>query len=89
MTPEMVAQILRQCLMTAFWVGLPLLAIGFVAGLVVGLVQIATSIQDASFNTVPRLLAFLGGLLLTMPWMLGKLKTYTLTLLADLARYAG
>jgi len=89
MTPELVVQILRQTLMTAFWVGLPLLAIGFVAGLVVGLVQIATSIQDASFNTVPRLLAFLGGLLLTMPWMLEKLKAFTLALLEDLARYAG
>jgi flagellar biosynthetic protein FliQ len=89
MTPELVVQILRQTLMTAFWVGLPLLAIGFVAGLIVGLVQIATSIQDASFNTVPRLLAFLAGLLLTMPWMLEKLKAFTLALLKDLARYAG
>ncbi|MCL6544852.1 MAG: flagellar biosynthetic protein FliQ [Bryobacteraceae bacterium] len=89
MTPELAVQILRQTLMTAFWVGLPLLAIGFVAGLIVGLVQIATSIQDASFNTVPRLLAFLGGLLLTMPWMLEKLKAFTLALLKDLARYAG
>lgn len=89
MTPELAVQILRQTLMTAFWVGLPLLAIGFVAGLIVGLVQIATSIQDASFNTVPRLLAFLAGLLLTMPWMLEKLKAFTLALLKDLARYAG
>jgi flagellar biosynthetic protein FliQ len=88
MTPEFVAELLRQCWMTAFWVGLPLLAIGFAAGLVVGLVQIATSIQDASFNTVPRLLAYLGGLLLTMPWMLGKLKAYTLALVGDLSRYA-
>lgn len=89
MTPELVVQILRQTLMTAFWVGLPLLAIGFIAGLIVGVVQIATSIQDASFNTVPRLLAFLGGLLLTMPWMLEKLKAFTLALLKDLSRYAG
>jgi len=88
MTPEMVVQVIRQALMTAFWVGLPLLAIGFAAGLVVGLVQIATSIQDSSFNTIPRLLAFLAGLLLLMPWMLQRMEAYATALLGDLGRYA-
>ena len=40
MTPETVVQIIRQALMTTFWLAAPLLAIGFVAGLVISLVQI-------------------------------------------------
>ena len=64
MTPETVVQIIRQALMTTFWLAAPLLAIGFVAGIVISLVQIATSMQDTAFSTIPRLVAFLVGLLL-------------------------
>ena len=42
MTPEFVIQILRQALMTAFWLAAPLLVVGFVAGIVISLVQIVT-----------------------------------------------
>ena len=59
MTPEFVIQILREALMTAFWLSAPLLAMGFIVGIVMSLVQILTSIQDSAFSAVPRLLAFL------------------------------
>ena len=88
MTPEAVVQILRDSLMTAFWLAAPLLAIGFVAGIAVSLVQIATSMQDNAFSTIPRLVAFLAGLLLLLPWMLQKTMSYTTSLLGDLGRYA-
>ena len=88
MTPETVVQIVRQTLMTAFWLFAPLLAIGFISGILISLVQIATSMQDNAFSTIPRLIAFLVGLLLLMPWMLQKIMAYTATLLGDLARYA-
>ena len=88
MTPDTVVQIIRQTLMTAFWLSAPLLAIGFIAGIAISLVQIATSMQDNAFSTIPRLLAFLFGLLLLLPWMLQKSMSYTIALLGDLARYA-
>jgi flagellar biosynthesis protein FliQ len=88
MTPELVVEIVRQALLMAFWLAAPLLAVGFVAGVAVSLVQIVTSIQDNAFGAVPRLAAFLAGLLLMMPWMLEKSVGYTTALFADLARYA-
>lgn len=88
MTPETVVSILRESLMVTFWVGAPLLAIGFAVSIVISLVQIATSIQDNAFSTIPRLAAFFAGLLLLLPWMLAKTMTYTTVLLGDLARYA-
>ena len=88
MTPETVVQILRQTLTTTFWLAAPLLAIGFLAGIVVSLVQIATSMQDNAFSTIPRLVAFLVGVLLLLPWMLEKTMSYTTSLLGDLGRYA-
>jgi hypothetical protein len=40
------------------------------------------------FGAVPRLAAFLGGLLLLMPWMLKKSVGNTLALFSDFSRYA-
>jgi len=88
MTPEFAIQILREALMTAFWLAAPLLLVGFVGGIVVSLVQILTSIQDTAFNAIPRLLAFLGAFILAMPWMLNKMTAYAVHILGDLSRYA-
>jgi len=88
MTPQAAVEIIRQALMATFWLGAPLLAIGFVASIVVSLVQIATSMQDAAFSTIPRLVAFLLGLLLLLPWMLAKSMDYATSLLSDFSRYA-
>ena len=88
MTPDSVVQIVRQALMTALWMSAPLLLIAFAAGIVISLVQIVTSIQDAAFSTIPRLAVFLVSTLLLMPWMLNKLTAYTSALLGDLSRYA-
>ena len=62
--------------------------IPFVAGIVVSLAQILTSIQDSSFSTVPRLTVFLATLLLAMPWMVMRLISYTSALLGNLGKFA-
>ncbi len=87
MTPEFAVQIVRQALMTAFILAAPLLALGFAVGIAISLVQILTSIQDTAFNAIPRLVAFLGGIALALPWMLEKMTSYTVALLSDLGRY--
>jgi flagellar biosynthetic protein FliQ len=74
--------------MATFWLALPLLAVGFIAGIVISLVQIATSMQDTAFSTIPRLVAFLAGLLFLMPWMLQRTIQFTIQMLGDFSRYA-
>lgn len=88
MTSATVTDLLRHALLTTFWLSLPLLVVGFVAGIVISLLQIVTSIQDTAFGTVPRLAAFLAALLVVLPWMLMRLTSYTSLLFGDLARYA-
>jgi len=87
MTPEFVIQIIREALMTAFWLSAPLLAVGFLAGIAISLIQIVTSIQDSAFSTIPRLAVFLTTFILALPWMLQKMTTYTVLILGDLGRY--
>ncbi|HEY3825667.1 MAG TPA: flagellar biosynthetic protein FliQ [Bryobacteraceae bacterium] len=87
MTPEYVIQLVREALLTALWLSAPMLAVGFVVGIVISLLQILTSIQDSAFNAIPRLIAFLGAFIISMPWMLQKMTAYMVATLGDLGRY--
>lgn len=88
MTTSQVVALMRNVFITTFWLSIPLLAVGFVIGIVMSLAQIITSIQDSSFSTVPRLGAFLAALLLAMPWMLAKIIAYTTGLLGNLGQFS-
>lgn len=88
MTPGLVIHIVREMFFNAFWVSAPLLLIGFSAAVVMSLIQIVTSIQDAAFSAIPRIVVFLGALLLLMPWMLSRMMSYSISVLGDLGRYA-
>jgi flagellar biosynthetic protein FliQ len=88
MSTSAVTDLIRNAFMTTFWLSLPVLAAGFVIGVVVSLAQILTSIQDSAFAAVPRLTVFLVALLLAMPWMLNQLIGYTAGLFGNLARFA-
>lgn len=88
MNAQTVTEIIREALMTAFWLVLPILAVAFVAGIALSLVQIVTSIQDSGFSTVPRLIVFLAALVVLLPWMCMRMTAYTTALLGSLERYA-
>ncbi|HMF77681.1 MAG TPA: flagellar biosynthetic protein FliQ [Bryobacteraceae bacterium] len=84
----MAIHVVTQALMAAFWICAPLLIVAFAVGIIVNLIQIATSLQDPVFSTVPRLAACLGALLLLMPWMLKQAAGFTVAILRDFAQYA-
>jgi flagellar biosynthesis protein FliQ len=88
MTPEVAVQLVREALIAAFFLAAPLLAVGFVIGIVMSLVQIVTSIQDSAFSTVPRLMASLGALLVSLPWLVSRSIAYTSRLLENIGSYA-
>lgn len=87
MTPEDAIHVIREALMAAFYLAAPLLAIGFCVGIVMNLVQVATSLQDSAFSTFPRLAAFLTAFVVLMPWMLNKITGYTASVFADIVKY--
>ena len=74
--------------MMTLWLSAPILIAGLVAGVILSLVQIVTSIQDTAFSTVPRLAVFLAATVISMPWMLNKAMGYLISILGNLNRYA-
>ncbi len=88
MNPQFVIHIIGTALMAAFWICAPLLLISFALSIVVNLIQIATSMQDSVFSTVPRLAVCLVGFIFLMPWMLHRAMAYATSILGDLSQYA-
>lgn len=89
MTPDMVAELLRQLMREAMILAGPVLVIAAMLSFVLSLVQTLTSLQDQSLTTVPRLIAVAFVLLVGMPWFLARMTAYTRMLLLDLHRYLG
>lgn len=89
MTPDLVAELLRQLLTQAMILAAPVLVAAVVLGFALSLLQTLTSLQDQSLTTVPRLLAIGVLLLAGMPWFLGRMAAYTRVLMLDLHRFLG
>jgi flagellar biosynthetic protein FliQ len=87
MSAEAVVQAIREALMAAFWLAAPLLLLSFIVTVVINIVQIATSLQDSAFSAFPRLVAFLAGSILLLPWMLHRAMAYASVVFTGLARY--
>ncbi|HEU4683486.1 MAG TPA: flagellar biosynthesis protein FliQ [Nitrospira sp.] len=76
MTPDMVAQLGRQALETAFMVSAPMLGLSLLVGLLVSLFQAMTQINEATLTFVPKILALFVATLLFFPWMLDVLVNF-------------
>jgi flagellar biosynthetic protein FliQ len=77
MTPETVMTVGQEALQVALLLGAPVLLTALVVGLVIGLVQAATQIQEMTLSFIPKLLGMALALAVTGPWMLQLLVGYT------------
>jgi flagellar biosynthetic protein FliQ len=89
MTPDMVAELLRQLMKEAMILAAPVLLATVLLSFVLSLIQTLTSLQEQSLTSVPRLAAIAMILLVGMPWFLERLAMYTRLLFTDLHRYLG
>lgn len=83
MSLENIVELGRISIQTAIMVGAPILAIATLVSLLISILQVLTSVQDATVATVPRLLAVAVASLLLMPWMLRRLGNLTVQLFSD------
>ena len=76
MNPEMVGSLLRENLALALSVGGPVFGALLVSGLVVGVLQAATQINDAAVGFLPRLAAGAGVCWFLGTWMAERLAAH-------------
>ena len=89
MNIEQAIEVLRGLISTVLLIIAPILIVAVVVGLLVSLLQSATSIQEQSLSFVPKLIAVALVLVLAAPWMLRNLMQFTtsnLTRMAEVGR---
>jgi flagellar biosynthetic protein FliQ len=89
MTPDMVAELLRQLMKEAMILAAPILIAAALLSFLLSLVQTLTSLQEQSLTSVPRLAAIALILLAGMPWFLERMAAFTRVLLGDFHRFLG
>ena len=77
MDTAMVIDLARHALWTTVLVCAPLLAIALAVGLVIGVIQAATSVNEATLSFIPKLLALALALLVFGSWQLVTLVDFT------------
>lgn len=73
MREALIQDMLRQGLWIAVQISAPLLTMALLAGLIVGLVQALTSVQEATLTFVPKIAAMLAVFWVTMGFMTARL----------------
>lgn len=81
-----VIEISREAIVVTLKLGAPLLLTALVVGLVISLVQALTQIQEMTLAFVPKVVGMAVVFLLTVPFMIATLATFTQELAARIAR---
>ena len=89
MTPENVMDLAHRMLLVTTMMAAPLLLIALVAGLVIGMLQAATQINEATLSFIPKLLLLVLTLFAVGPWILRVLVDFTRELYTNIPNVIG
>ena len=71
----------REAIWTALMVGSPVLLAGMAVGLLIGLLQALTQIQEQTVAFVPKIVAMVLALSITLPWLIARMVQYSTELI--------
>lgn len=77
MTPDKVIDLSQQALYLIAMISAPMLLSALGIGLLIGMFQAATSINEQTLSFIPKLMILLLSVLIAGPWMLELLLSYT------------
>jgi flagellar biosynthesis protein FliQ len=89
MTPENVMDLAHKTLMVTSMISAPLLLIALITGLVIGMLQAATQINESTLSFIPKLLMLVMTLFVAGPWILRVLIDFTRDLYASIPAMIG
>ena len=89
MTPETVMDLAHSTLTVTAMIAAPLLLTALVTGLLIGMLQAATQINESTLSFIPKLLVLVLALFITGPWILRVLIDFTHNLYAGIPAVIG
>lgn len=85
MTGAEVVDVARDGIFTLVIVAAPVMVVGLVVGVTIGLLQAVTQVQEATLVYVPKILAIFATMLLAFPFMGSALSAYMARIMARIA----
>ena len=89
MGPETVLDVGRDALWMSVLLAGPLLGAALAVGLLIGILQAATQIQEMTLSFIPKLLALVVALFIGGPWMIQVLVTVSQRLITSIPGLIG
>lgn len=89
MTPDTVLTLASESLGIAALLAAPLLLTALATGVAIGVLQAATQINEMTLSFIPKLLTLVIALVVTGPWMLQLIISYTRGLFASIPQLIG
>jgi flagellar biosynthetic protein FliQ len=89
MTPETVMTIGNRALEVTLMLAAPLLLVALAAGLLVGVFQAATQINEMTLSFIPKLMAMAAAIAIAGPWMIRLIVGYTRELIESIPGLIG
>jgi flagellar biosynthetic protein FliQ len=89
MGPDMAVELARRLLIEAMILSAPILLAAALISVALSLLQTLTGVQEQTLTVVPRLIVVFCMTVITMPWFVRKLVSYTIALWSDFHRYLG
>ena len=86
MNPQDAIDIGRDALLTAMLIGAPVLIVGIAVGLLIGLIQALTQIQDQTIAFVPKIIAMAMTVGLCLPWLIERMIEYSQDVITNIPR---
>jgi flagellar biosynthesis protein FliQ len=87
MTPEFIIGFARQSIELTLIIALPMLGVGLGVGVFVSILQAATQIQEMTLTFVPKIIAVFLALLISFPWIMDKMITFTQEIFLNFPQY--
>jgi len=84
---DLIVQIFREFLKTAFILMAPMLLASIAVGVLISIFQAATQIHEMTLVFVPKILVIGFCLMVLFPWMLNVMISYTINLFSNIPLY--
>jgi len=84
MNPQDAVDLTREAIVISLLISSPLLLVGMATGLILGLLQALTQIQDQTVSFVPKLMAMVAALAFCLPWLVQKMLEYSHDLFSNI-----
>ena len=89
MTPDSVISVGQYAIMVMLMIAAPPLLTALAVGLVIGVFQAATQVNEMTLSFIPKVVALVLVLIATGPWMLKTLMNYTEQLIREIPYLIG